>query len=385
VDIFALNTDYNSLLKLKGKTNTILLGKTLLRGAGSGGDPLIGECAVKENIDTLKEILSGTDVLFIIAGLGKGTGSGASPEIAKVAKELNILVISIVNLPSIIAEGTEVYTNALGSFESLKANSDSITTISNDKIIKACGNIISFKEAFKEADEEVTSIVYEIVEGITVPSDVNVDLNDVKNFFKGNAVFLSRIISSEGDYDSESLYQLIQNALEKSYSNVSVSSQNISIIANLKISNKIPPSIVADISNIFKQISKGANIKIVNGINYSTDEKLRISLLISGNSDGTQSSSDTSHYENKPNNDYISFGNSGNNTSKLNPYKLFADTPTEKTRGLKVKKATLDKSRLIDDTFIDDETKEKDKYSEAMTKAVEGILGSSNEEDPKNN
>ena len=37
-------------------------------------------------MDTLAEVLRGSDMVFITAGMGGGTGSGASPIVAKLAR-----------------------------------------------------------------------------------------------------------------------------------------------------------------------------------------------------------------------------------------------------------------------------------------------------------
>ena len=161
VGLYALNTDVKSLQKMSSSKiqNLYCLGSKLLKGAGSGENPIIGKKAVEEDSENIKEALKGTDLLFLIAGLGKGTGSGSTPEIAKIAKELNIITVGIVNLPSITAEGNKIYQNALASLKELKKHCNSVTIISNDLIISNSKNsTISFIEAFNKSNQQITSI-----------------------------------------------------------------------------------------------------------------------------------------------------------------------------------------------------------------------------------
>ena len=75
------------------------IGKQLTKGLGAGANPEIGRKAAEESEDEIREILRGTDMVFITAGMGGGTGTGASPVIARIAKELGCLTVGIVTKP----------------------------------------------------------------------------------------------------------------------------------------------------------------------------------------------------------------------------------------------------------------------------------------------
>src|SRR3989339_611586 len=74
-------------------------GKASIKGVGAGGKPQIGREAAKEAIVELKKVVSGADMVFILAGLGGGTGTGAAPGIAHLAKETGAVVIGVVTMP----------------------------------------------------------------------------------------------------------------------------------------------------------------------------------------------------------------------------------------------------------------------------------------------
>jgi cell division protein FtsZ len=272
--LYALNTDYKALKRIQGLTNVYLLGKSILRGAGSGGDPTIGKLSVEEAVNDVRSVLENTDILFIVAGLGKGTGSGASPEIAKIARELGILTVAIVNFPSVNAEGRNVYENALNSFNTLKNEVNSITRISNDKIISNVQNI-SYAQAFEQSNIEVTNTINEIVDMIGNASNINLDFADVANFFKNHKTFMAGTFALSEEYSFKQLSETINRSIKNSYSDMIFQTENIKLLLNLKINTKIPVSVTNDIRNIFKECTKDHALTLVNGVDYINIEGLR--------------------------------------------------------------------------------------------------------------
>lgn len=50
------------------------IGNTITRGLGAGGVPDIGRRAADESRQQIQEIVEGTDLVFVTAGMGGGTG-----------------------------------------------------------------------------------------------------------------------------------------------------------------------------------------------------------------------------------------------------------------------------------------------------------------------
>src|SRR5215467_12762621 len=98
VDFIAANTDAQALKSLDAKT-TLQIGGSFTKGLGAGANPDVGRQAALEDRDRIEEVLKGSDMVFITAGMGGGTGTGASPVVAQVAKELDILVVAVVTKP----------------------------------------------------------------------------------------------------------------------------------------------------------------------------------------------------------------------------------------------------------------------------------------------
>ena len=99
VDFISVNTDLQALNQNRAK-NKVQIGNQLTKGLGSGGRPDIGKQAALEDTEKLINILEGSDMVFLTAGLGGGTGTGATPILANLASEIDdILAIAIVTLP----------------------------------------------------------------------------------------------------------------------------------------------------------------------------------------------------------------------------------------------------------------------------------------------
>ena len=91
VEFIVANTDRDHLEKCR-PTLQLQIGAEVTRGLGAGSNPKVGREAAEEDRDRIREMLEGTDLLFITAGMGGGTGTGAAPVIAEVAREHNLLV-----------------------------------------------------------------------------------------------------------------------------------------------------------------------------------------------------------------------------------------------------------------------------------------------------
>ena len=248
------------------------------------------------------------DLLFLVAGLGKGTGRGAMPVIAKLAKEKNICTVCLIHLPSVQAEGSKVYENALESFKKVIENCNSYCTISNDKIICNNDDSISLLGSFMRANEEISSIVAIVTDIVNVPTTINVDFADVHNFFMNNHSFMiSSIIIDNQKYTKRELFDKILRSINSSYCNLSIDKTS-NILANIDICEDTSRNIIFDIKDVFVEISKNNDLWLVNGINYHKDDsKLKLNFLISSN--GTYNNDLNSNINQKLVNEQKTFSN----------------------------------------------------------------------------
>ena len=196
VNFMVCNTDAQAMQNNPVPTR-IQLGVTLTEGRGAGNMPEQGEQAAIENLDDIRAVLEGcTKMVFITAGMGGGTGTGAAPVIARLARELDILTIAVVTLPS-QSEGKRRFEQALEGVEKLKEHVDSMLVISNEKLHKIYGNLPASK-AFTKADNIITTAVKGVAEIITLHGNINIDFADVSTVMAGSNVFIMGTGYAEG-------------------------------------------------------------------------------------------------------------------------------------------------------------------------------------------
>lgn len=197
VDFIAVNTDAQALLLNQAATK-LQIGENLTKGLGSGGDPEIGKQAAEESYEKVKEMIEGTDMLFLTAGMGGGTGTGATPVIARAAKEAGALTVAVATKPFAF-EGTRRMVTAESGIEELKDKVDTLIVIPNQRILDVVDKKLSLLEAFKVADSVLTQGVQGISELITMPGLVNVDFADVRTIMTNAGSALMGIGTGVGE------------------------------------------------------------------------------------------------------------------------------------------------------------------------------------------
>jgi cell division protein FtsZ len=183
VDFIAVNTDLQALNNNKAP-NKIQIGNSLTKGLGSGGRPEMGKQAAMEDTEKLIEILEGSDMVFLTAGLGGGTGTGATPILANLAAELEILAIAICTLPFEF-EGRVRAKQAEEGLNDLKSAVDTVIAIPNERLLKTVSPDTSMQDAFKMADDILRLAVQGVSDLITKPGLINLDFADVRSIMKG--------------------------------------------------------------------------------------------------------------------------------------------------------------------------------------------------------
>src|SRR5690606_35958456 len=178
VELVAINTDGQALLRSKADTR-LRIGDKLTKGLGAGANPEIGRQAAEGSRDESSEVVRGTDMAFITAGMGGGTGTGAAPVIAEMAKEAGALTVGVVTKPFNF-EGKGRMTQAGEGVKALKERVDTLITIPNERLFQIVDKKTSFVEAFKIADDVLRQGVQGISDLITITGLINVDFADVK-------------------------------------------------------------------------------------------------------------------------------------------------------------------------------------------------------------
>ncbi len=178
VEFICVNTDSQALRNFAGKS-VLQIGSSVTKGLGAGANPEVGRQSALEDRERIAEMLSGSDMVFITAGMGGGTGTGAAPVIAQTAKEMGILTVAVVTRPFPF-EGQRRMAVAQQGIDELGHHVDSLITIPNAKLLSVLGSEISLLNAFKAANQVLSGAVQGIAELITRPGLINVDFADVR-------------------------------------------------------------------------------------------------------------------------------------------------------------------------------------------------------------
>ncbi|ABM19522.1 MAG TPA: cell division protein FtsZ [Marinobacter hydrocarbonoclasticus] len=178
VEFICANTDAQALKDLDAR-QIIQLGGNITKGLGAGANPEVGRQSALEDRDRIAEALSGSDMVFITAGMGGGTGTGAAPVVAEVARELGILTVAVVTKPFQF-EGGKRMSVAEAGLKELEESVDSLITIPNEKLLAVMGKKTSLLDAFASANDVLLGAVQGIADLITRNGMINVDFADVK-------------------------------------------------------------------------------------------------------------------------------------------------------------------------------------------------------------
>ncbi len=188
VDFVCANTDAQALKNSSART-VLQLGGGVTKGLGAGANPDAGRHAALEDRDRIVDLLEGSDMVFITAGMGGGTGTGASPVIAQLAKELGILTVAVVTKPFPFELKRRMKIAEDGIAE-LSEHVDSLITVPNEKLLSVLGKGVTLRAAFQAANDVLLGAVQGIAELITRPGMINVDFADVRTVMseKGRAM-----------------------------------------------------------------------------------------------------------------------------------------------------------------------------------------------------
>lgn len=197
VEFIAANTDAqalaNSLAQIK-----IQLGLRATRGLGAGGNPEMGEKAAEESFTALTRALAGADMVFLAAGMGGGTGTGSIPVAARAARAVGAVTVAIVTMPFSFEIGRR-QKNAREGLARLRAYTDTLITIPNDKLLALGDRNLTLETAFRLADDVLRQGIMGISELITQPGLINVDFGHIRQIMQNGGGALLSIGMGEGE------------------------------------------------------------------------------------------------------------------------------------------------------------------------------------------
>lgn len=198
VEFVNANTDAQALQASLASVK-IQLGNQITKGLGAGANPDVGRRAALEDYNKIAELLEGSDMVFITAGMGGGTGTGAAPVMAKIAKEVGALTVGVVTKPFDF-EGKKRRRQAEEGIRFLKESVDSLITIPNQRLLSIAGNQLTIVDTFRKADEVLLNAVQGISDLINHTGLINSDFADVRTIMGDRGLALMGTGIGQGEH-----------------------------------------------------------------------------------------------------------------------------------------------------------------------------------------
>jgi cell division protein FtsZ len=272
----AANTDLQHLDLVKADRK-ILLGKSVTRLRGAGGDPVRGRRAAEESEEEIRRAVEGSDIIFLSAGLGGGTGTGAAPVIARVAREEGATVVGVVSLPFSF-EGIVRKRIAIQGLEELKKYTNTAVVIDNNKLLDLYPQH-GLKRAFSIADEVISNMIQSITESIAKPGLINIDYEDFKTVVtRGKLASLGIGRSSSPNRAEEATFNALQSPLlDATYEGLSGAIVHVCGGEDMQLAEAARPAeIVSELMGDDGLVIWGARI------DESYNSTIQVSLVLTG-------------------------------------------------------------------------------------------------------
>jgi cell division protein FtsZ len=278
VEFITVNTDAQAL-NSNAAAEKIAIGQNVTRGLGAGADPERGRKAALEDVQRLKDIVQGADMVFVTAGMGGGTGTGAAPVIAQLAREAGALTVGVVTKPFAF-EGRQRSRRAEAGLAALSEHVDTLITIPNEKLMLLADDDLTFVEAFRKADEVLFQAVRGISDLITLDGIVNVDFADVRTVMAGMGRALMGTGCAKGEGRARlAAEQAVQSPLLDNISVEGATGVLINVVGGPDMKMK---EIQEAASLIQEQAHEDANIIFGASIDENMADTIKVTVIATG-------------------------------------------------------------------------------------------------------
>ena len=277
VEFVALNTDAQALITSPANIK-LDIGRNVTKGLGAGADPEQGRLAAEENIDDIKDIVFGSDMVFVTAGMGGGTGTGSAPVVARAAKDVGALTIGIVTTPFFF-EGKQRMNKALAGIEKLKENVDTIIVIPNENLLTLLDPKVTMSEAFEEVDTILLKGIASITDLITTPGFINVDFADVRRVMENAGTAFMGLGFGEGKNRAD---QAAESATTSPILDVNLKGAKGILLSIASASNITMAEVSTITSAVSDNAHEDANIIFGTVVDETLEDQIRVTVIATG-------------------------------------------------------------------------------------------------------
>ena len=277
-DFVVANTDAQALQQSTA-SRKVQLGTKITEGLGAGAKPELGTKAAEESIEQIIDILEGSHLCFITAGMGGGTGTGAAPVVAQAARQLGVLTVGVVTKPFQF-EGAKRMRQAELGIEALQKVVDTLIIIPNQNLFRLATEKTTFTEAFSMADD----VLYQGVKGVTDlmvrPGLINLDFADVRSVMDE----MGKAMMGTGEASGED--RAIQ-AAEKAIANPLLDEISLNgargVLINITGGNDLTLFELDEAANrVRDEVDPEANIIVGSTMDPAMEGSIRVSVVATG-------------------------------------------------------------------------------------------------------
>lgn len=278
VEFVVANTDAQALAQSLADRR-VQLGRAITHGLGAGSRPDMGRAAAEEAMEDIGQILNGSHMVFIAAGMGGGTGTGAAPVIARLAREQGMLTVGVVTKPFQF-EGSNRMRIADAGIEEMQQFVDTLIVIPNQNLFRIANEKTTFADAFAMADDVLHSGVRGVTDLMVVPGLINLDFADIRSVMSE----MGKAMMGTGEADGEERARL---AAEAAISNPLLDDVSMKGARGVLINITGGPDMtlfeVDEAANrIGEEVDADANIIFGSALDPSLEGKIRVSVVATG-------------------------------------------------------------------------------------------------------
>ena len=278
VEFIAINTDAQNLENNRAP-HRIQIGKNLTKGLGAGANPEIGLKAIEEDKEAIINALSGSDMVFITAGMGGGTGTGAAPVVAEIAKDLGALTVGIITQPFRF-EGSTRQKNAERGIDEMRKCIDTLISIPNERVFSVIDRNTPAISAFKVVDSILLEATRSISDLINVHGYINLDFADIRTIMlgMGDALMGTGVATGDGRASAAAEMAISSPLLE----GVSIRGA-LGVLINITGGSNMGLHEVSEAATII-QDAAGENVNVIFGmvVDDSLSDEMRVTVIATG-------------------------------------------------------------------------------------------------------
>lgn len=276
-EFVAVNTDKQVLVINKAPVR-LQIGERLTGGLGAGAIPEIGQKAAEESKDSITEMLKGTHLVFITAGMGGGTGTGAAPVIAKIAKEMGILTVAVVTKPFAFENQTRAM-NAEKGIQELKKYVDTLVIIPNERLFQIVPKKTPIVEVFRYADDVLRQGIQGIADVISRPGLINLDFADVKTVMKDKGLAHMGVGIGKGENRA---YDAVRAAVASPLLETSIEGAT-AVLLQIKGGEDLTQDDISEVTGLIREVlDPTCNLIFGNCIDEDMHDEIEVTLIATG-------------------------------------------------------------------------------------------------------